>query len=152
MSTLVVSVDRGGDVRRKAGVDSPVVGWDAVGELVHDVGLADPEDSAVNSLLEALRVTRDLEADGEEATVALVSGDADTMVGSDRSVARQMDALVAEHDPDSVIVVIDSAEDERLVPIIESRVRVDSVDRVVVRQAHDLESTYYLLKQFLADE
>jgi putative membrane protein len=26
------------------------------------------------------------------------------------------------------------------------------VDRVVVRQAHDLESTYYLLKQFLADE
>jgi putative membrane protein len=26
------------------------------------------------------------------------------------------------------------------------------VDRVVVRQAHDIESTYYLLKQFLADE
>jgi putative membrane protein len=29
---------------------------------------------------------------------------------------------------------------------------VDAVDRVVVRQAHDIESTYYLLKQFLADE
>jgi putative membrane protein len=50
------------------------------------------------------------------------------------------------------VVVVDSAEDERLVPIIESRVRVDAVDRVVVRQAHDIESTYYLLKQFLADE
>jgi putative membrane protein len=152
MSTLVVSVDRGGDVRRKADIDSPVVGWEAVRELVTEVGLADPEDSAVNSLLEALRVTRDLEEEGESAEVALVSGAAETMVGSDRSVAAQMDDLVAEHNPDSVIVVIDSAEDERLVPIIESRVRVDSVDRVVVRQAHDLESTYYLLKQFLADE
>jgi putative membrane protein len=50
------------------------------------------------------------------------------------------------------VVVVDSAEGERLVPIIESRVRVDAVDRVVVRQAHDIESTYYLLKQFLADE
>jgi putative membrane protein len=152
MSTLVVSVDRGGDVRRKADIDSRVVGWEAVRELVTEVGLADPEDSAVNSLLEALRVTQDLEEEGESAEVALVSGAAETMVGSDRSVASQMDDLVAEHNPDSVIVVIDSAEDERLVPIIESRVRVDSVDRVVVRQAHDLESTYYLLKQFLADE
>ena len=152
MSTLVVSVDRTGDVRRKAGVDTPVVGWDAVRELVTTVGLADPEDSAVNSLLEALRVTRDLEAADEGAVVAVVSGAADTKVGADRSVAHQMDDLVAAHEPDAVIVVIDSAEDERLVPIIESRVRVDSVDRVVVRQAHDLESTYYLLKQFLADE
>jgi len=152
MSTLVVSVDRRGDVRRKADTESPVVGWDAVRDLVTELGLADPEDSAVNSLLEALRVTRDLEDENEPATVALVSGVSETIVGADRSVAGQMDELVAEYDPDSVIVVIDSAEDERLVPIIESRVRVDSVDRVVVRQAHDLESTYYLLKQFLADE
>jgi len=35
---------------------------------------------------------------------------------------------------------------------VESRIPVDSVDRVVVRQARDIESTYYLLKQFLADE
>jgi len=59
---------------------------------------------------------------------------------------------VDEYEPDSAVVVVDSAEDERLVPIIESRVPVDAVDRVVVRQARDIESTYYLLKQFLADE
>ena len=152
MSTLVVCVDRSDDFGRKAGVETPVVGWEAVRSLVTDIGLADPEDSAVNSLLEALRVTRDLEDDGEEAIVAAVSGRADTVVAVDRSVARQVEGLVEDHRPDSAIVVIDSADDERLVPIIESRVRVDSVDRVVVRQAHDLESTYYLLKQFLGDE
>jgi putative membrane protein len=63
-----------------------------------------------------------------------------------------MDHLVAAHDPEAAIVVTDSAGDERLVPIIESRIRVDGVDRVVVRQSHDIQSTYYLLKQFLGDE
>jgi putative membrane protein len=81
-----------------------------------------------------------------------VLGDRGDGVSADRSVARQADELIEEYDPDSAVVVVDSAEDERFVPIVESRLRVDAVDRVVVRQARDIESTYYLLKQFLADE
>jgi putative membrane protein len=73
-------------------------------------------------------------------------------VGPDRAIARQVDRLISRYQPSGAVVVIDSAADERLVPIVESRVRVDAVDRVVVRQARDIESTYYLLKQFLADE
>ena len=152
MTTLVVCLDRTDDVGRKTGLRTPVVGWEAVRALVTDVGLADPEDSGVNSLLETLRVAQNLRDENEEVVVAVVSGDRESMVSADRAVARQLDELVAEYDPDSAVVVIDSAEDERLVPIVESRVRVDSVDRVVVRQARDIESTYYLLKQFLADE
>src|SRR6056297_2765754 len=152
MSTLVVCVDRDDDIGTKTGLDTPVAGWEAVRSLVTEVGLADPEDASVNCLLESLRVARDLRDGDEEVTVAVISGAAETMVGRDRAVADQMDALIAEYDPDSAVVVIDSAQDERLVPIIESRVTVDAVDRVVVRQARDIESTYYLLKQFLADE
>lgn len=152
MTTLVVCLDRTDDVGRKTGLRTPIVGWEAVRALVTDVGLADPEDSGVNSLLEALRVAQDLRDEDEDAVVAVVSGDRESMVSADRAVSRQLDDLIAEYEPDSAVVVIDSAEDERLVPIVESRVRVDSVDRVVVRQARDIESTYYLLKQFLADE
>jgi len=152
VTTLVVCVDRTDDIGRTAGLRTPVSGWEAVHSLVTDVGLADPEDSSVNSLLEALRVTRDLRDDDRDAVVAVVSGGTENVVGADRSVAHQLDALIEEYDPDSAVVVIDSAQDERLVPIVESRLRVDSVDRVVVRQARDIESTYYLLKQFLADE
>ncbi|MES3517450.1 MAG: DUF373 family protein [Natronomonas sp.] len=147
MSTLVVCVDRDGNLCP----NGAIVGWEAVHGLVTDVGVDDPEDSRVNCLLETLRVARDLRDAGQEAIVAVVSGSGDG-VGSDRGVARQVDSLVAEYDPDSAIVVTDSASDERLVPIIESRVRVDAVDRVVVRQSHDIHSTYYLLKQFLGDE
>ena len=152
VTTLVLCVDRSGDVGRAAGLETPVVGWEAVRSVVTDVGLDDPEDSRVNCVLEALRVARDLRDDREETVLAVVSGSGDSIVGADRSLSAQIDDLVAEHDPDAAVVVIDSANDERVVPVIESRVRVDSVDRVIVRQAHDIESTYYLLKQFLADE
>jgi putative membrane protein len=152
VATLVVCVDRTDDIGRKTGLETPVVGWEAVRSLVTDVGLADPEDSSVNCLLETLRVARDLRDSNEEAIVAVVSGASESVVGADRSVAYQLDGLMETHDLDSAVVVIDSAQDERLVPVIESRLRVDSVDRVVVRQARDIESTYYLLKQFLADE
>jgi len=152
VTTLVLCVDRSDDIGRTAGLESPIVGWEAVQSLVTEVGLDDPEDSRVNCLLEALRVARDLRDDREDSVLAVISGGGDSLVGADRSLSAQVDDLVAEYDPDSAIVVIDSANDERVVPVIESRVRVDSVDRVVVRQAHDIESTYYLLKQFLADE
>jgi putative membrane protein len=152
VTTLVVCVDRANDIGRAADVEMPVVGWEAVRALVTDVGLVDPEDSHVNSLLEALRVTRELRDENEDAEVAVVSGGGESMVGTDRAVASQMDDLIEQFDADSAVVVLDSAQDERLVPIVESRLPVDAVDRVVVRQARDLESTYYLLKQFLADE
>lgn len=149
MSTLVVCLDRGGDL---SGVgEPPVVGSEDVNSLVTSFGIDDPEDSRVNCLLEGLRVSRDLKDEGEDVTIAVISAQGDS-VGIDRSVARQTEALLDAHDPDSAIVVTDSAEGQRLVPIIESRVTVDAVDRVVVRQARDIESTYYLLKQFLADE
>ncbi|WP_255197081.1 DUF373 family protein [Halorarius litoreus] len=146
MTTLVLCVDRDGGL-----TDEPVVGWEAVRALVTDVGIDDPEDSRVNCLLESLKVARDLRDENEEAIVGVVSGRGDA-ISTDRSVARGVDQLIARYDPDSAIIVVNSAEAERLVPIIESRVRVDAVDRVVVRQSHDIESTYYVLKQFLADE
>jgi len=152
VTTLVLCVDRANDIGRKTGIKPPIAGWEAVRSLVTDVGLADPEDSAVNCLLEALRVTRELRDANEAAVVAVVSGQSDSLVGKDVSLASQIDQLIAQYEPTSAIIVTDSAQDERVIPVIESRLPVDGVDRVVVRQARDIESTYYLLKQFLADE
>lgn len=152
MTTLVLCVDRTNEVGRLADTESPVIGVDDIKSLVIDLGVADPEVSAVNALLATLRVTNDLEDDGVEAMPIVVSGSHESMVSADRSIADQLDTLADEFDPESAVLVLDSAQDERVIPIVESRFRVDSVDRVVVRQARDLESTYYLLKQFLADE
>ena len=152
MTTLVICIDRSGAIGRATNVPMPVAGWEAVRSLVTDAGLSDPEDASVNCLLESLRVARDLRDEREESVVAVVSAESDTAVGADRSIAAQLDDLVDRYDPRAAVVVVDSAEDEQVLPIVESRIPVDSVDRVVVRQARDIESTYYLLKQFLADE
>jgi len=152
VTTLVCCVDRDNDIGERAGVHPPITGWEAVRSLVADVGLADPESASVNCLLASLRITRDLRDEGEKAIVAVLSGTHGSAAGADRAIAAQLDELVARYDLESAVVVIDSTEDERLVPVIESRLRVDGVNRVVVRQARDIESTYYLLKQFLADE
>ncbi|MFT4945302.1 MAG: putative membrane protein [Halovenus sp.] len=142
VSTLVVCLTRG-----DLGTDPPVVGRSAAEALVTGLGVEDPEDSRVNCILEGLRVSRDLD---EETVLAVLARS--EQVGGERAFARQLDDLVADHDPDSAVVVVDSAEDERFLPVVESRLPVAAVDRVVVRQARDIESTYYLLKQFLADE
>jgi putative membrane protein len=147
VTTLVLCVDRGEDFD----CETPVVGRESVGDLVTAVGIDDPEDSRVNCLLETLRVARESQADGTDAIAAVVSGTGES-VNIDRDIARQVDDLVDEYEPRSAVIIVDSAEDERAVPIIESRLRVDAVDRVIVRQARDIESTYYLLKQFLSDE
>ncbi|HMB50135.1 MAG TPA: DUF373 family protein, partial [Natronoarchaeum rubrum] len=94
MTTLVLCVDRANDVGHKTGLETPVVGWEAVRSLVVDVGLADPEDSSVNSLLETLSVARELRDGDDDAVVAVVSGASDSMVGADRTVARQLDELI----------------------------------------------------------
>ncbi|WP_324758505.1 DUF373 family protein [Haloarcula montana] len=147
MTTLVVCIDRDSPVS----TEYPVVGRSSVEPLITETGVEDPEDSRVNCLLEGLRVADELEAEGSEPLLVVVGGGTDT-VGTDRHIATLVEDLVETYGPDSAIVVVDSADDEQLVPIIESRVQVDAVDRVVVRQARDIESTYYLLKQFLADE
>ncbi|AUX09008.1 putative membrane protein [Halalkaliarchaeum desulfuricum] len=152
MTTLVCCVDRSNDIGRNTGVRMPVSGWEAVRSLVTEIGLVDPEDSTVNCLLEGLRIARDLRDEQEDAVVAVVSGGGDSMVTADRSIAAQLEELIERYDPDAAIVVVDSAQDERIIPIVESRIPVDGVSRVVVRQSRDIESTYYLLKQFLGDE
>jgi len=152
VTTLVCCVDRENAIGSTAGIQPPVAGWEAVRSLVIDVGLAEPESTSVNSLLETLRIGRGLRDDGEDAIVAVLSGSSESAITADRAIASQLETLVDRYEPTDCIVVIDSIDDERVVPIIESRLRVDAVDRVIVRQARDIESTYYLLKQFLADE
>jgi len=152
VTTLVCCLDRDSTVTTATGLTPPVVGWEAVRSLVTDVGLDDPEATTVNCLLEALRVTRDLNDSGTDAMVAVVSASPAGTTAPDRAVADQIDELAAEYDLTATVVVTGTTDDERLLPVIESRLQVDGVDRVVVRQARDIESTYYLLKQFLADE
>jgi len=149
---LVLCVDLDDDLGRKTGVETPVVGRDAVREAAVSLATADPEDSDVNVLFEGLHLAETIQ--DERVEVAAVAGLDGREVEANRRVGEEVDRVLAELAPEEdvrAIVVTDGAQDESVIPVIRSRVTIDGVRRVVVRQAQDLESMYYTIKQVLDD-
>lgn len=149
--TLVLSVDRDDDIGYKAGVESPVVGRDACTRAATTLALADPEDSDLNAIFMAVKIYDELIAKGEEAEVAVISGNHMHMIEGDRKIARTLDQVIADTKTSNCILISDGAEDEFVIPIIQSRIPVSSIRRVVVSQMPNLEGTYYILKKLLDD-
>jgi putative membrane protein len=148
---LVVCVDRDDDLGRKAGVQGPVVGRAQVLDAAMRLGTADPEDADTNALFAAVHLLDEIRDSGEEAEVVALTGSPKVGVLSDRRVAEQFDRVLREHPAESAYLVSDGAEDEYLFPILASRVQIDGVTRVYIRQSASLESTYYTLVRALKD-
>ncbi|WP_280535251.1 DUF373 family protein [Halopenitus sp. POP-27] len=152
---LVLCVDLDDDLGRKTGTDTPVVGRDAVTEAAVALATVDPEDSDVNVLFQGVTVHDELAATSdEEVAVAAVTGVDGSDIQANRKVGEEVDRVLAEissREEVRAIVITDGAQDESVLPVIRSRLPVDGVRRVVVRQAQNLESMYYTMKQVLAD-
>ncbi len=151
---LVLCVDLDDDLGRKTGAETPVIGREAVEEAAVALATVDPEDSDTNVLFQGINTHDELAAAGEAVEVAAVTGLEGSEVKANRAVGEEIDRVLAElstGEEVSAIVITDGAQDESVLPVIRSRMPIDGVRRVVVRQAQDLESLYYTMKQVLAD-
>ncbi|MUV90228.1 DUF373 family protein [Halapricum sp. CBA1109] len=152
---LVLCIDLDDDIGRKTGTETPVVGRDAVEDAAVSLATADPEDSDSNVLFEGLHLYDDIGAEGGESVeVAAITGLDGSDVAANRAVGEELDTVLARLETGEdvrALLVTDGAQDESVVPVIRSRVQIDGVRRVVVRQAQDLESMYYTMKQVLDD-
>ena len=149
--TLVLSVDRDDDIGWKAKVESPAIGRAACLKAANTLALADPEDSDINAIFSAVRIYDELTAKGEEVAIAVVAGNHFHMIDGDRRIAASLEQVIKETQATNCILVTDGAEDEYVIPIIQSRIPVSSIRRVIVNQMPNLEGTYYILKKFLDD-
>jgi putative membrane protein len=148
---LVVCIDRDDDLGRKASVTGPVVGRNAVLDAAVRLGTADPEDSDTNAMFAAVSLLDELQGAGEECEVCVLTGSPKVGVVSDRRIGGQFDEVLAKVGAQSTYFVTDGAEDEFLIPILASRVKVDGVRRVYVRQNASIESTYYTIVRAMKD-
>ena len=152
--TLVLTVDRDNDLGVKAGIRGPVIGRKATLAAALRLGLADPEESDTNAILGALhrhdKLNEEIVGD-DEVQIALLTGDVRVGARSDRAIAIQLDEVIQDFQPDRAILVTDGADDEAALPIITSRVRVDHVEKVIVRQSKGIESTYYYVVKAIED-
>ena len=149
-----MTVDRDNDLGVKAGIRGPVIGRKATLTAALKLGIADPEESDTNAILGALnhhdKLAENAQGD-DEIQIALLTGDVRVGPRSDRAVAMQLDEVIQEFQPDSAVLITDGADDEASLPIITSRVRVDHVEKVIVRQSKGIESTYYYVAKAIDD-
>ncbi len=148
---LIICIDKDDDLGVKAGVKSPVIGRDACLEAAARLGAADPEDSDTNTIYGGINAYDELRADGMDVEVVCIAGHRELGLKSDRAIASQLDDVLLKYPVDRIVLVSDGAEDESVMPILQSRVKVESVRRIVVKQAQNLESTYYIIKELASD-
>jgi len=149
--TLVLSVDRDDDIGWKAKVESPAIGRAACLKAANTLALADPEDSDVNAIFSAVKIYDELTEKGEETAIAVIAGNHLHMIEGDRRIATSLEQVIKETQATNCILVTDGAEDEYVIPIIQSKIPVSSIRRVIVNQMPNLEGTYYILKKFFDD-
>jgi putative membrane protein len=149
--TLILSVDRDDDIGFKGHIASPILGRASCLQAANTLALMDPEDSDLNAIFQAIKMYDELQNRGENVEIAVLSGNHDDMLAGDRKIAADLDQVVKLTGASSCILVTDGVEDEYVLPLIQSRIKVSNVRRVVVTQIPNLESTYYIIRKLFDD-
>jgi len=152
MKTLILNIDRDDDFGRKAKVKSPIIGLEDNLDAANKLGQVDPEDSDLNAIFLAISTYNSLVKEGKDVEVATICGDIRVGIKSDQILAEQLEKVIKKTDAKDVILVSDGAEDEYVIPIIQSRIPISSIRRVSVKQSKELEDTYYRFIKLLDDD
>jgi putative membrane protein len=152
MKTLVLNIDRDDDFGRKAKIKSPIIGINNNINAANQLGQVDPEDSDVNAIFSAISTYNSLVKDKKNVEIATICGHINVGFRSDEILANQLEQVIKETKADNVILVSDGVEDEYILPIIQSRIKITSINRVSVKQSRELEDTYYRILKILDDE
>jgi len=149
---LILCVDRDGDLGAKAGIKTPIVGRKENLDAAVDLALRDPEEPDANAMFEAIRLHDRLKEEkkpDEVFEIATVSGSELGGVGADRKVVAELSELLSSFPASEVILVTDGYSDEAVLPLVESRVPVSSVRRIVVKHSQSIEETAALFTRYL---
>jgi len=145
---LVLAVDVDDDIGR-VGIQTPVIGRASLMKAAVDFALKRPEDSDTNVLFSALSLAEKLSKEGYDVEVALVAGNPIDPIKADLRIREQVEAIVKALNIDGIVLVSDGAEDERVIPILQSIAPIISVKRVVVEQLRGVEETYILIGRYI---
>jgi putative membrane protein len=148
---LVLAVDIDNDLYKKTKISGPVLGRVQNLNAATQLALADPEETDANTMFEAVKLYDDLKKEGYTVNVATITGAEVEGYSADREISRQLDLTLAQYKSDACIFVTDGASDERVLPIIESRIKINGVRVVTMKQAEKLESTYFVILEKLKD-
>jgi putative membrane protein len=148
---LVLCVDRDNDLGKKTRIEGPVVGREKNLDAANALALADPSEADANCMFAAVKKFDELTAEKVDAEIATITGWGKTGFKSDRILNEQLDSVLQRFPADGFVLVTDGAEDDQIIPILQSRAKIVSKETVVVRQAQEIESAYFTIKEVLKD-
>ncbi|MEM3839284.1 MAG: DUF373 family protein [Candidatus Micrarchaeaceae archaeon] len=148
---LVLAVDIDNDLYRKTRISGPLLGKVQNLNGATQLALADPEDTDANTMFEAVKLYDQLKEDGYQVNIATVTGSEGEGYNADMEISRQLDLVLEQYKVDSCVFVSDGASDERVIPIVQSRVKINSVKVVTIKQAKGLENTYFTVLEKLKE-
>lgn len=143
---IVLCVDRDDDIGRQLKVNGPIIGAKKNLKVANDLAIIDPEDSDVNAIFGAVKIANDIGAE-----VVTITGDKQVGTVSDIRLSEQLDKVIKKLNPESVILVTDGAEDDEILPMIQSRIKVDAKRTIFVRQSKELEKAYFTITHFIKE-
>ncbi|MGD0644037.1 MAG: DUF373 family protein [Candidatus Bathyarchaeia archaeon] len=149
---LILCVDRDGDIEAKAGVKTPLLGRTANLDGAVSLALKDPEEPDANAMFEAIRLHDKLQNEKkpeEIFEVATISGSELGGVSADRKLVAELSNLLDSFSANEIILVTDGYSDEAVLPLIESRVPVSSVRRIVIKHSESIEETAALFTKYI---
>lgn len=148
---IIICVDRDNDLGTKVNLSTPIVGRENVLDAATKLALSDPEEADANVLFYGVKLYDELISKGKNIEIAAIAGDENIGYTSDFKISEQIDEVIKSTKAKACIFVSDGAEDEHVLPIIQSKINVVSVERVVIKQSQALESTYYVIKDFIEE-
>ncbi|MEM3875669.1 MAG: DUF373 family protein, partial [Candidatus Micrarchaeaceae archaeon] len=148
---LVLCVDIDNDLYRKTGISGPVIGRINNLNSAVKLALADPQDSDANAIFEAIKKYDTMKADGFDVILATISGAEKEGYFADVEISRQIDKILDRFKIDSCILVTDGASDNRVIPLLKTRIKINSVDIVRVKTAEEFENTYFTILEKLKE-
>jgi putative membrane protein len=149
---LILCVDRDGDLETKAEVKTPLIGRTANLDAAVSLALRDPEEPDANAMFEAIRLNDRLQNEkksDETFEVATICGSELGGVGADRKLVSELNTVLDSFSANEVILVTDGYSDEAVLPLVQSRVPVSSVRRLVIKHSESIEETAALFSKYL---
>ena len=116
------------------------------------LALKDPEEPDANAMFEAVRLYDRLQNEKQPEEifeVATISGSELGGVRADRKLVVELSNLLDSFSANEVILVSDGYSDEAILPLVESRVPVSSVRRIVIKHSESIEETAALFTKYL---
>jgi len=149
---LILCVDRDGDIEAKTGIKTPLLGRTANLDGAVALALKDPEEPDANAMFEAVRLYDRLQNEKQPQEifdVATISGSELGGVSADRKLVAELNNLLDTFSANEVILVSDGYSDEAILPLIESRVPVSSVRRLVIKHSESIEETAAVFTKYI---